>query len=204
MSRSLTNKTALLGRSTKMHCKKPAKALPALTAKSSRLVREVFDSLSDTSNTILDTDMPSLGDRLGAGKFAEAFRAKHDSETVIKKLKYWKPGFQTRFTEIYKVIESGRPFEPNNKPNPEDEQFLFMIAMEFRNLKAVGELQAPQLDRFCGWFQCKYIHGTPIWETSEYKHFAFTVPFQNHVKRAFHLAVDRLERAVKEFGIEHR
>ncbi|KAG2140521.1 uncharacterized protein EDB93DRAFT_1089858, partial [Suillus bovinus] len=151
-----------------------------------------------------DTGMPSLGARLGAGKFAEAYRAKHDPESVIKKLRYWRSCFQTRFVEIYKVIESGRPFEPKNKPNQEDEQFLFMIAIEFRNLKLVGELRAPELDRFCGWFQSKYIHGTPIWETPGYKHFTFTVPFQVYVRCAFHLVVDRLEWAVKEYGVEHR
>ena len=148
--------------------------------------------------------MPSLGARLGEGITAEAFLVKHDPESVIKKLKYWKSGFQTRFVEIYKVIESGYPFEPKNQPNEEDEQFLFMIAMEFRNLKSIDELQAPELDRFCGWFQSKYIHGTPIWETSGYKHFAFTVPFQVHVRRAFHLIVDTLEWTVKQHGIEHR
>jgi hypothetical protein len=148
--------------------------------------------------------LPSLGARLGTGRFAEAYRAKHDPESVVKKLKYWKPGFLTRFVDIYKVIESGRPFEPENKPNEEDEQFLFMIAMEFRNLKSVGELQAPELDRFCGWFQSKYIHGTLIWEILGYKYFGFTVPFQVCVRRAFHLVVDRLEWTVKEYGIEHR
>ena len=101
------------------------------------------------------------------------------------------------------MIESGRPFEPKNKPNDGDELYISMIAMEFRNLKSVGELQAPELDRFCGWFQLKYIHGTPIWE-SWYKHFAFTVPIQVYVRHAFHLVVDRLEWTVKEYGIEHR
>ena len=42
----------------------------------------------------------------------------------------------------------------------EDKQFLSMIVMELWNLKAVGELQTPELDHFCGWFQLKYIHGS--------------------------------------------
>lgn len=156
--------------------------------------------LQCTSNGYSDTGMPSLGACLGEGKTAEVFQAKHDPESVIKKLKYWKLGFQTRFVEFYRMIESDRPFEPSEG----DDQFLYTMAMEFRNLKAVGELQAPEPHRFCGWFQLKYIRGAPICETPGYKHFPFTVPFQVHVRRAFHLVVDRLEWTVRQYGIEHR
>jgi hypothetical protein len=174
------------------------------TVTSSHPVRETFNHLPKVSYISLDIDMPPLGDRLGIGRYAEAFRAKHQSESVIRKIKYWKPGFQTRFMEIYQAIKTGHPFEPSNNPSKEDEQLLFAAAMEFRNLKAINELQAPQLDRFCGWFQTRYVHGSQIEHTSGYRHFAFTVPFQSQVKQAFHLVVDRLEMTVREFGIEHR
>ena len=50
--------------------------------------------------------MPSLSACLGTEKFAEAYQGKHDPESVIKKLKYWKSGFQMHFVEIYKVKQS--------------------------------------------------------------------------------------------------
>ncbi|EIW81816.1 hypothetical protein CONPUDRAFT_72202 [Coniophora puteana RWD-64-598 SS2] len=150
-------------------------------------------------------DMPALGRTLGSGAFSDVYMSKSDPEIIVKKLKHWRPGIQQRFVAIYKVVEAGRPFTPDPSRDTKDEEYLSQIALELRNLRAVGELKGPaDPERFCGWFSMKFVRGNPIWDNATYWRHPFGVPFQTLLKRAFHLTVDEIEYFVKKHGMEHR
>ncbi|KIK50347.1 hypothetical protein GYMLUDRAFT_89293 [Collybiopsis luxurians FD-317 M1] len=140
-----------------------------------------------------------LGKALGSGNFTTVYESPSDRQAVIKVLKSWTKELRHRFLEIYNVIIQGRPFYPGN-----GDEYIYMIALEVRNLAKVNQLRAPKAEHFTGWFTMTKIQDTPIWKTTLYKKHPFSVPFQLLIKTAFHLAIDEIEYTVKKYSIEHR
>lgn len=145
---------------------------------------------------------PRVGEALGSGKFATVHESLDDSNTVIKVLKAWTREMRCRFLEIYNIIKDGHPLIPD--ANDDNEQYLYMLALELRNLKIVQQLKAPTPEHFTGWFTMARVPGIPLWKTPLYRKHPFSVPFQTFIRTGIHLAVDEIENYVRNYGIEHR
>ncbi|KIY73890.1 hypothetical protein CYLTODRAFT_416544 [Cylindrobasidium torrendii FP15055 ss-10] len=145
-------------------------------------------------------DQPKLGGFLGDGKFSKVYDAADDRTAVVKVLNNWTEQQSRRLLEIYKVIKTGRPFDPGEVKL---DQYLLMIALELRNLALIKELMGPKPEEFSGWFKMQKIAGTHIWKHPLYTKHPFSVEWQEFVRACMHRTVDQVEHVVKEYGVEH-
>lgn len=143
---------------------------------------------------------PSLGRRLGKGKFGVVYESTCENQVVIKVMNVWTNPMRHRYLEIYHSIKRGQPMMLSSS---QDDRYLSMIAYEIRNLCALKQLISPEPENFSGWLKMPKVEGTPLWRTELYRKHPFSVPFQTLLRRAFHLVVEEIENTVLKYGIEH-
>ncbi|KAJ6470964.1 hypothetical protein C8R45DRAFT_1165645, partial [Mycena sanguinolenta] len=156
---------------------------------------------------------PAFGHQLGSGKFGDVYEVKGSEGTVVKRFRDWDLRFLERFLRVYEVVEAGGEDYSLLQPIEQDTlRTLQLWAFEFRNLRAISQLQGPSNPKgFRGWLAMTRVPGKPLWTTLVYQQYVFDItkhfdPVQRptHLKHSFHLIVDEIEHMVQKYGIEHR
>ncbi|KAK7049091.1 acid phosphatase-domain-containing protein [Favolaschia claudopus] len=117
--------------------------------------------------------LPSLGRKLGSGKFGTVYEHASTPDAVVKIFNNWAPQFQQLFSQVYELIVAGRGVDQlTPSREPEVLRDIKMWAFEFRNLKAVSQLRTPQDPaNFTGWLVMSRAQGVPLWTTQAYQGF---------------------------------